>query len=729
MWLDKKNPEDPYNRVKSGTGTPSVGAGGGGIEPGGGAGKAQAGSTAAPAPAIPQQNFASIQDYFKTNQQQGEQFGQQFTDKLANTAQQQKGAITGAVDSARNEITSKAPKENTYLTARAASDPWSVSRDKGLTDSFMSQWNATYAGPSSFEESESYSKGADAVQKANEKKEQLKSVGGRQQLVQDEFGVYGQGNRGLDEALLQTSSAFPKVQQQEKEFGGLQDYFKTKGAELAPTIADARTTADKTRQSTRAAVGSGLNKFVTDVDSNVQKTKDSVAAQTTSAQKALGDRQAVNASVLKSLGLTQNEFDKLHNEKGVAGQGWNAPGDKNNVVAAKGFNLADYFKANPLDVSRRTTVSQDDINKAKGYAALTQDQNILPTVGDTANPGSFLAFDKAKALKDMEGNNAAVRAAQKAYQDKNRPVIPPSKPGEGVLRSQPINSDPKPQVNPGVTPEPVVASPGYKLLPEVPGQPRQEVKEVPKGVMGTQPIRNVPSAEPTPQVNPGVNLTPDGKPNPNNIQYDPISKKPIIPEGSTGIYTPPGGSPTLIPDMKGVQTGNVINPNPTTVDTKGGTEKAPYIGDKVVKQINDAVALRTQVNNPDPTANPRLKAMGNDLASLYARKLGGTLSEPDKMQLNMLAHQLGLSELATSAVPTDLNAYLEQNKIAAPPKKTPEQQLEDQFTAARGRATNATGRKQVEGLITEYKKYAAKPRLSAGEAKNFQQIKNSLGIR
>lgn len=635
MWIDKVK-EDPYNRRDGQPGQQtSVGAGGGSAaDPGSQEpGNAASAPTPTAAPVAPQQSFASVQDYFKANKQQGDEFGQKFTNKLDQTVNQQKDTITGATKKAQEEVVAGTAKENPFLTARAATDPNAVAKDKGQTDAFMNQWNAAYRGPESFEASNAYGEAANATAKANEKKEQLKSVGGRQQLVQDEFGVYGQGNRGLDEALLQTSSFFPQVQAQEKQFGALQDYLKNQSLNLAPDVSAAKAASEKTRQDTRSAVQGGIQNFVSSVDANVKKAQDNLASQTAAVQRALENPNAVNDSVLKALGLTRNEFDKLQKDKAVAAQGWNAPGDKDGQIAGKSFNLADYFKTNPLDVSRRTTVSQADIDKAKGFATLTQDQNILPTIGDQAAPGTFTSFDKAKAEQELGGYAGNVSAAQKAYQaklDATRPNIPASNPSDGVLRSQPV---------------------------------------LPSDGSGGQSGSN-----PKPAVNPEYN--------PNNIQFD-SKGNPITPEGATGVFKTPDGVWTPIADMKGVQTetSSLTPKDFQTVDTQGGTEKLPQVPMTVINQINSAVDLRRQ-SEKNPQKAAELRAAGNDLSVLYARELAGTLTAEDRNRLTYTAMLLGMpSSVKTTSAPTAadpnvLSRYLKENQPVSDAGKT------DQFMSS-----------------------------------------------
>jgi|GEM_PF-4568537 len=137
------------------------------------------------------QNFGTIQDYFKGSQEQGERFGEQFTGRLDTAQQEQRETIGRAAETAGGNITAGTLGFNEALVSQAVSDPTQVTGDEGQFQDFLNQWNAAYRGPQSFAGSQSYGGAAKAAHAAGEKAAQLGSTGGRQQLIQDEFGVYG----------------------------------------------------------------------------------------------------------------------------------------------------------------------------------------------------------------------------------------------------------------------------------------------------------------------------------------------------------------------------------------------------------------------------------------------------------------------------------------------------------------------------------------------------------
>lgn len=684
MWIDEEKQDEQQDQQPDSLNSPSVGAGAGGGGPAGGPQVKSSDvkslgtpSSMTPTEQAPKQQFGTIQDYFKGSKNQGEQLGEQFTNKLTDTANKNKSTVIGAADAAGKEIEGAAVKENPFLTSRAAFDPTGITSDLKNRENFEAQWNAAYQGPNSFEESKSYGDATKAVADSNAKAEQVKSVGGQQQILQDEFGVYGQGNKGLDQALLQESSYYPKVQEKGKEFGGLSSYLKGQGATLAPKVEAAKALTAKTKDTTRNAVTGGINKFTSDIDANVAKAKTSADALLKQAQAGLANPAAISDESLKQLGMTRSEFTSLMEDKNLAAQGYKTSSGAAGTVAPTTVDLQQYLKNQTSQVGRNTVMTAKQLADAKAYAELTGDQNVLPTVGSGVDTrDSFVSFDK-NAAKGAVGNAAKqVRDAAQREKDIKLPPEYTQQPG-------------KPP------PPPIEATPGWKLVPGTkPGDRPQEVKITPPGTVGTQPIRYVPlpTDNQTPQVNPGVD-------NPNGIQLKP-NGQPIVPEGATGVYKTPDGEWQAITPT--TQKGNVINPNPTTVDTKGGTEDLPYIGDKVVKQIQDAVKMRTQPNNPDPTVGPRLKAMGNDLSVLYARKLAGTLSKQDEMKFQQYARELGLSDLVTSAVPTDLKAYVEQNRIApTAPAQTPQQKSRASMDANIANLTKGKSPNQLKSLTPQ----------------------------
>lgn len=289
MWIDKPEDEQNKNQTADTGEGPSVGAGAGG-----GAPTLQGSTTAAvgtpssmsPTPEAPKQQFGTIQDYFKGNKSQGEQLGQQFTSKLDQAKQQQQNTIGEAAAGAENQIAANTIGLDKDLLNKTVADPTKVANSNSDYDKFMQQWNASYKGPESFESTDQYTKAAAAAQAAKDKATQASSTGGRQQILQDEFGVYGQGNKGLDEALIQQSNAFGDVGTKANELTSLQDYLQARSQDIQNKAKAAKETTEQTKNTVQNALKPLAPKIQTDITGKLsqaeqarQKYNEEVAAK------------------------------------------------------------------------------------------------------------------------------------------------------------------------------------------------------------------------------------------------------------------------------------------------------------------------------------------------------------------------------------------------------------------------------------------------------------------
>ncbi len=260
MWLD-----DEQNNNQSGNNlnSPSVGSGGStGIS------AAPAGSnpsTVTPVGSTPQQKFATVQDYLGANKQQGEALGADFTGKLNESATNEKNVIDTAANQTQNDITSGSTAFNQDLVNKATTAPTEVANSPDQLSSFLGQWNAAYKGPQSFETSANYTPAITAANEATQKAGEVGTAGGREQLLSDTYGVYGQGNKGLDQAILQNSSAFPTIQAAQPAFNSISDYLGTKATALNMAIPQAKTNTQQTQDLTRNTVNTGISNLGTQI--------------------------------------------------------------------------------------------------------------------------------------------------------------------------------------------------------------------------------------------------------------------------------------------------------------------------------------------------------------------------------------------------------------------------------------------------------------------------------
>lgn len=283
MWVDEENNQDPYGRTTPAASSPSVGAGGGvASAPTGTSGTTSNPSTQTPTQTnAPTQTFGTVQDYLKGNQQQGEALGQQFTGNLANSATNEKSAIDTAAKQTQSDITAGSTNYDSGLVNSAVSDPTKVAGNPDQLSSFLKQWNASYSGPSSFENSANYAPASAAAAEAQSLGTQESTTGGQQQILHDQFGVYGQGNQGLDQAVLQNSSYFPKVQQQASDFQTIPTYLSSAATPIdtAATTAAANTANAKTQ--TQNAFANVPATFQAQVNNQVQNRQDAANALAT----------------------------------------------------------------------------------------------------------------------------------------------------------------------------------------------------------------------------------------------------------------------------------------------------------------------------------------------------------------------------------------------------------------------------------------------------------------
>lgn len=368
MWIEKKE-EDQDSTGQNTLENPSIGSGAGAAPV-----QVQNSSSAAtgnmsstnPDPVAPGQQFGTIQDYFKGNQQQGEKLGQDFNAKLDTAKQKGQQEIGEAANTARGEVANNTIGFDQNIVNSAVSDPTKVAGNQTDYDKFQQQWNAEYKGPQSFEDTAEYDTAAKAAGAAKSKAEQVGSAGGRQQMLQDEFKVYGAGNQGLDEALIQQSSEFNKIGDKAKELSSLQDYLGQQSQDIASKAQQAKDTTQQTKSQAQGAFSGALTNFQKDLNSRVQTVQDKINANQTTAKAykdALDSRDPNKiAQTIKNIGLN----------------------------AADQATIMDYVNTTSSSLPFKASLSGN-------YNYNT------PTVADTAAVATKEDYDKAAALQKLTG--------------------------------------------------------------------------------------------------------------------------------------------------------------------------------------------------------------------------------------------------------------------------------------------------------------------------------------
>ncbi len=346
-------------------GSQTIGAGGGAeIKPSGAgpSGATSGTSRLSPVSQSSPQSFGTIQDYFKGSREQGERFGEQFTGKLGETQQQTRSDIGQAAFGAGQDITAGTLKADPNIISSAAADPTKVASDEDQFNQFLKQWTAAYKGPSSFEGSQQYGAAAKAAQTASERAAQLGTTGGRQQLIQEEFGVYGQGKKGLDEALLQQSSYFPKIGEQAKGFRSIQDYLASQSADIGRQAQQAKETTTQTRQQAQAPFEGRLTKFKTGLETRTAAAQEKARNVLAKYQSNLaGADPTAIAADLREAGVddatAKSIIDSISALKGDYGLGADVPGS--------------YFRNIGTDINPSTVATAEDYERAAALQKLT----------------------------------------------------------------------------------------------------------------------------------------------------------------------------------------------------------------------------------------------------------------------------------------------------------------------------------------------------------------------
>ncbi|HWY34677.1 MAG TPA: hypothetical protein VNX68_08520, partial [Nitrosopumilaceae archaeon] len=218
-----------------------------------------------------------------------------------------------AANTATSDIAAGTVNYNPTLSAEATTNPAGLTNNTGQLQDYLKQWNAAYTGPSSFEASAGYTPAATAASEANTKAQELGTTGGQQQLLQDQFGVYGQGNKGLDQAILENSTYYPKVQSQAKDFGTVQDYLTKTGQDINTTIPQAKENSAQTQAQTRDVFNKGIANFNNQLQQEGQTIKTTGANAVNNTGANFLSRLPPNPTDvdLAQAGMTRGEYNGI----------------------------------------------------------------------------------------------------------------------------------------------------------------------------------------------------------------------------------------------------------------------------------------------------------------------------------------------------------------------------------------------------------------------------------
>lgn len=367
--------------------------------------------------------YQNLSDYLKANE--GQQFGQQFTNKVNSEISNASQAQKDAYDSFKGTVDSATVKTNADLLQGTINDPTSTAKDAQKSAEFKNQLNAEYKGPFSYEDNPAtYQKAASATSRASDIANAATSEGGRFALLNDFFGrpQYTQGQKSLDNLLLQNDPTTKQGIEQAKQNANLTrsnlEAQKKGAADYAAKAAqDTTQTGDMYRQ-------------IFGVDKAGNKTDNGFYSGTLAATAADLDRKAMAgdrnySTVTRALNnnlmgnLTQDLLDSYGIDRSylTSGEGISNPQLDGRILDV---NPGDYLSSNP-GWDKNSNLSQADYDKIQALSSLLGQQNPYADPQTIANKNQYDFNDKGFVDAVFARDNQ--RVASLSNQDNIQSVI------------------------------------------------------------------------------------------------------------------------------------------------------------------------------------------------------------------------------------------------------------------------------------------------------------------
>ena len=366
-----------------------------------------AGSTGSVAKGTPNkpQSFATLQNYLKPNQVQGEALATKIATDTAKVGDDAKTSVQSAADT----IGSKIP-QNTYkpeVINEALSNPTGFVQDPAKLQEFKAQKNSLYQGPGSFEENAEAQDAAAKVQKAEQKAQLLDTESGRKTLLNDVQQNKASGITALNQALLSTNpNAAATLQGAKTSFAGLQDLLTNKGTEINANIATSKQAADAARTDANSRIEAKIAEFGQGLQTRTTDARAQLEALAQSATAKLADGQPLTQDELKALNTTEEIMTEIRRQQDILkkyyGTNFDLPAYATKQAAANVVqpeNLAtaeDYDTEKALEMLSESELST--LSEANRNQAGTAPSSLLNFRGNEA------AADVTNRLKTQDEN-------------------------------------------------------------------------------------------------------------------------------------------------------------------------------------------------------------------------------------------------------------------------------------------------------------------------------------
>ncbi len=366
-----------------------------------------AGSTGSVAKGTPNkpQSFATLQNYLKPNQVQGEALASKIATDTAKVGDDARTSVQSAADT----IGSKVP-QNTYnpeLINEALSNPAGFVQDPAKLQDFKNQKNSVYQGPGSFEENAEAQDAAAKVQGAEQKSQMLDTESGRKTLLNDVQQNKSTGITALNQALLSTNpNAAATLQGAKTSFAGLRDLLTSKGSEINTNIAASKQAADAARTDANSRIEAKIAEFGQGLQTRTTDARAQLEALAQSATAKLADGQPLTQDELKALNTTEEIMTEIRRQQEILkkyyGTNFDLPAYATKQAAANVVqpeNLAtaeDYDTEKALEMLSESELSS--LSEANRSKAGTAPSTLLDFRGNEA------ATDVTNRLRTQDEN-------------------------------------------------------------------------------------------------------------------------------------------------------------------------------------------------------------------------------------------------------------------------------------------------------------------------------------
>lgn len=347
------------------------------------------------------QGYVDVGSYLNanSNQQGGQQIGNQIASNLNTGYQNTQNAINNSVNTANSAINSGYTPENTQLIQQVAANPTSAASDQGQLSAFQGQLNDTYAGPTAWSD---YGTQQGNVATAQQNASLVNAPGGNNALVQQvenqmNPGQTGQGINALDTLLYQGNpNAVATAQTAANQYGSLTDYLNQANTGIQNNITGAQTNAQNASQDALNAF-TGANGTLTNLNTGINSAT----------AKAIADAQAQEAAVKADIGNLYGgqAADTTATTLGTYGGGTTPWGNTTNYTVG---NLS------PQDL-QAMGMSQDQWNALQGQLQRAGTSQMM--TGHNFGAGSVTGQNDLNAYLNQLDPTQAINAGNVATAD------------------------------------------------------------------------------------------------------------------------------------------------------------------------------------------------------------------------------------------------------------------------------------------------------------------------